>query len=122
MRVANILARELGAKAIVTGDSLGQVASQTLDNLQVIYQASKLPVFAPLIGMNKEETIEVAKRIGTYEISILPYEDCCTLIVSKHPETRASLEEVLKLEERLNLPEIEALKGAEISSHVPRGV
>ena len=98
MRMANIIAEKEDAKAIVTGDSLSQVASQTLDNLNVIYNASSLPVLSPLIGMDKEEIIEVAKKIGTYEISILPYEDCCSLMIAKHPETRAKLNEILRIE------------------------
>ncbi|MET1124282.1 MAG: tRNA uracil 4-sulfurtransferase ThiI [Archaeoglobaceae archaeon] len=98
MRIANYIAEKEGAKAIVTGDSLSQVASQTLDNIATIYAASRLPVLPPLIGLDKEEIIALAKKIGTYEISILPYEDCCSLLVAKHPETRASEDVIARYE------------------------
>lgn len=88
LRIAADLARSLGAMALVTGDSLGQVASQTLPNLVAIDDASPLPVLRPLIGMDKEEIIASARKLGTYEISILPDEDCCQLWVPKHPSTR----------------------------------
>ncbi len=99
MRMANMIAEKEKAKAIVTGDNISQVASQTLDNLNVIYSASKLAVLPPLLGFDKEEIVEIAKKIGTYEISILPYEDCCSLMVAKHPETRAKKEIVEEFEE-----------------------
>ncbi|WP_290900176.1 tRNA uracil 4-sulfurtransferase ThiI [Ferroglobus sp.] len=114
MRMSNIIAKKEGAKAIVTGDSLSQVASQTLDNIRVIYSASELPVLPPLIGFDKEETIEIAKRIGTYEISILPYEDCCTLMIAKHPETRAKIEDVERMERVAEFKEEDAVERAEI--------
>ncbi|MCS7121009.1 MAG: tRNA 4-thiouridine(8) synthase ThiI [Archaeoglobaceae archaeon] len=98
MRMANIVAKKEKAKAIVTGDNLSQVASQTLDNIATINSASALPVLSPLIGMDKEEIIEIAKKIETYKISTIPYEDCCSLLVSKHPETRARKEDVEKYE------------------------
>lgn len=97
MRILNQLASREGAKAIVTGDVVGQVASQTLDNLHCIQSASYLPVLSPLVGMNKDETITLARQIGTYEHSILPYPDCCSFMIAAHPETRG----VLKLVERL---------------------
>lgn len=99
MRMANLIAEKEGCKAVITGDSLSQVASQTLDNINVIYSASKLAVLPPLIGMDKEEIVVLAKRIGTYEISILPYEDCCSFMVAQHPETRAKIGEVVKYED-----------------------
>ncbi len=114
MRMANIIAERERAGAIFTGDNLGQVASQTLANMNVIYSASKLPVFAPLIGLDKEEIVELAKEIGTYEISIQPYEDCCSLLVSKHPVTNASLDDVERMEEMCNLKEMEAVESAKI--------
>jgi thiamine biosynthesis protein ThiI len=98
MRMANLIAEKEGCKAVVTGDSLSQVASQTLENINVIYSASNLAVLPPLIGMDKEEIVAIAKRIGTYEISILPYEDCCSFMVAQHPETRAKIEDVVKCE------------------------
>lgn len=95
------IAKKENAKAIVTGDSVGQVASQTLDNLACIYDASTLPIFSPLIGLNKEEIISVAKKIGTYELSILPYPDCCSFMVDKHPQTKAKLKDVLLFEKNI---------------------
>jgi len=88
-RIMNKIAGKEKAKGILTGDSLGQVASQTLSNLSCIYASSKLPIFPPLFGMNKGEIIEIAKQIGTFEISILPYVDCCSFMIAKHPQTKA---------------------------------
>ncbi|RLG21105.1 hypothetical protein DRN74_03665 [Candidatus Micrarchaeota archaeon] len=97
------ICNEIGnADAVITGDSLGQVASQTLANLKCIYEASKLPVVSPLISMNKQEVIDIAKRIGTYNISILPYTDCCSFMIAKHPETHASLEDIKEAESRVD--------------------
>lgn len=93
MKVANKACAMTGAKAIVTGESLGQVASQTVENLTVTNSCAEYPVLRPLIGMDKDEIIAVAKRIGTYETSILPYEDCCVLFSPRHPVLRANLEE-----------------------------
>jgi thiamine biosynthesis protein ThiI len=97
-RIAEHLAGLEGAGAIVTGESLGQVASQTLENLTVIEEAVKLPIFRPLIGMDKEEITEGAKGIGTYEISVQPDQDCCTLFVPRHPATRATMEQMGRAE------------------------
>lgn len=102
VRVANRLAREYGIKAIVTGDNLGQVASQTLENLIVLDNASELPIFRPLLTYSKQEIVALAHQIGTYELSIQPYKDCCSLI-ARHPETRAKLEEVIEVEKSLPL-------------------
>jgi thiamine biosynthesis protein ThiI len=110
MRIADEIAAAEGAKALVTGDSLAQVASQTLENLQVIYAASHRPVLAPLIGFDKEETIQLARKIGTYEISIMPYEDCCSFMIAPHPETRGRLEFIEELEGNLRL-DIQAAAG-----------
>lgn len=85
MSAASEIARRIRAKAIVTGESLGQVASQTAENMRLSQSPSELPLFRPLIGIDKEETIVLAKKIGTYDISILPYEDCCVLFSPKHP-------------------------------------
>lgn len=103
MRIAGEIAGIEGAQAIVTGDSLSQVASQTLDNLGVIYAASRWPVLPPLLGFDKEETIKIAREIGTYEVSIQPYEDCCTFMVARHPETRGKVELIEELESNLEL-------------------
>jgi thiamine biosynthesis protein ThiI len=103
LRVAERRARAHGAKGLITGEALGQVASQTLDNLGVIGEAASLPVLRPCLMHDKADTIELARRIGTYETSILPYDDCCALFVPQHPETRARLETVHRLEARLDV-------------------
>lgn len=97
VKVANRIAKEHGYKAIVTGDNLGQVASQTIDNLTVLDNASDLPIFRPLLTYDKREIVALAQKIGTYELSIQPYMDCCSLI-ARHPKTRAKLKVVLKAE------------------------
>ena len=101
-RIAERIAKEHGAKALVTGESLGQVGSQTLDNLVTVRSAVTLPILSPLIGMDKQEIIGEARHIATYPISILPDEDCCTLFVPKHPVTRSTPKEVEQLEATLN--------------------
>ena len=102
MRILNQLAAKDRAKAIVTGDAVGQVASQTLSNLHCIQNASQLPVLSPLIGMNKDETILLAKQIGTYDYSIEPYPDCCSFMIAPHPETRGVLELVKQFEANID--------------------
>lgn len=106
MRIASILAEEKGYGALATGDSLGQVASQTLSNLSVIDQASDKLVLRPLVGMNKQEIIRMAKMIDTFEISIQPYEDCCVLFAPKQPATQSDLNKILKLEKRLAVEQL----------------
>jgi len=98
MRIAEVVAHKEDAKALVTGESLGQVASQTMESLCATNDAVSIPVFRPLIGMDKIEIMDLAKKIGTYETSILPYEDCCTVFVPKHPTTRPKLEMVREAE------------------------
>ncbi len=102
-RIAEHLAGLEEARALVTGESLGQVASQTLENLTVIEDAVRLPVLRPLIGMDKEEISEQAKGIGTYEISIQPDQDCCMLFIPRHPATRATVEEIGRVELTLDI-------------------
>jgi thiamine biosynthesis protein ThiI len=102
-RIAEAIARGSGALALVTGESLGQVASQTLENLARTTEVVGMPVLRPLIGSDKEEIIREARAIGTYEISIEPDQDCCTLFVPKHPETRADAAAVLAAEQRLDV-------------------
>jgi thiamine biosynthesis protein ThiI len=97
-RVANAVARRNGAGALITGDSLGQVASQTLEALAVTEEASVLPVLRPLVGADKEEVSREARRVGTFETSILPYEDCCGVFTPRHPRIKPRLEEVLAAE------------------------
>ena len=118
MRILNRLAEQEGAKAVVTGDAVGQVASQTLDNLHCIQSASHLPVLSPLVGMNKDETIAMARQIGTYEHSILPYPDCCSFMIAPHPETRGVLEMVERCEANITgLEDLlqQAVAAAEVS-------
>ena len=100
-RIAEQIARREHAKALVTGESLGQVASQTLDNLAVIEEAVGVPVLRPLIGSDKEEIVQQARVLGTYEISIIPDQDCCRLFVPRHPATSSSLEEIREVESHL---------------------
>lgn len=101
-RIAEALATKINAGALVTGESLGQVASQTLENIRVTDNAVSLPVFRPLIGMDKVEIINEAKKIGTYEISSQPYEDCCSLFTPRHPATKAKLEQLEFEESKLD--------------------
>jgi thiamine biosynthesis protein ThiI len=104
VRIAERLACRAGAAALVTGDSLGQVASQTLHNLARVDEAAELPVLRPLIGMDKLEISQQAQALGTFEVSIEPDADCCTLFVPRHPGTRTSREEVSLVEGRLDIP------------------
>ena len=101
IRNAGIIADTVHAKALVTGDSLGQVASQTLDNIHAIYDAANLPLLSPLMGYDKEEIITVARKIGTYDISIEEYCDICSYLIAKHPETKGKREEVAEFETEL---------------------
>ena len=94
LRIAEAIARKEKAKALVTGESLGQVASQTLDNIVVVQQAARLPILRPLVGMDKQEIIDQARRIGTFDISAIPDQDCCQLFVPKHPATKARFADV----------------------------
>jgi thiamine biosynthesis protein ThiI len=103
VRIAEALAARHRAKALVTGESLGQVASQTLDNIAVIDEAAAGPVLRPLVGMDKDEITQAARRIGTFEISTLPDQDCCQLFVPKSPATAAALDEVRAAEAALDV-------------------
>ncbi len=106
MRMASRLADETGAKALITGESLGQVASQTLEGLVATDRVSDKPVFRPLIGMDKNDTIRLAREIGTFETSILPYDDCCTVFVSKHPKTHPSVQDAVRAERDLDMDQL----------------
>jgi thiamine biosynthesis protein ThiI len=101
MRIAEMIAEKEGAKSLITGESLGQVASQTMEGLGATNAVANIPVFRPLIGFDKTEIVEIAQRIGTFETSILPYEDCCTIFVPKHPETRPKVSAIEKSEESI---------------------
>ncbi len=103
VRIAQQIAAAAKAECLVTGESLGQVASQTLGNLRVIEEIAEIPILRPLIGDDKAEIMELAERIGTFEISTLPHDDCCSLFVPKHPATNASLEAVQEAEAALDI-------------------
>lgn len=103
MRIAQQVAERQNCSALITGESLGQVASQTLQSLCVTDAVCEMPVFRPLIGMDKDEIVTVSQKIGTFETSILPYEDCCTVFTPKHPQTKPRPENVLKQEEALDV-------------------
>lgn len=100
-KIINEIAIKEKAKGIVTGDNLGQVASQTIENITSIYSASKLPIFSPLIAFDKNEIIKIAKEINTFNISIEPYPDCCSYMLSKHPKTSSTIDEVIALEKNI---------------------
>ena len=106
MRIAERLAKKEGLKAIVTGESLGQVASQTLENMAAIEQVTTMPILRPLIGLDKNEIIAIARKIGTYETSAKPHDDACTRFMPKHPETRAKLPQILEVEQRLDVEKL----------------
>ena len=122
MRLGDRLAHELACKAIVTGESLGQVASQTIQALVVSDDVSTLPVLRPLIGMDKEEIVRVARHVGTFDTSILPYEDCCTVFTPRHPKTKPDLEEVREYEAALDIDALcdKALAGREMIRLYPK--
>ena len=116
MRIAERIAKREGSSALITGESIGQVASQTMDALGVTDSTVTMPVFRPLIGFDKSEIIEIAEKIGTFETSSLPYEDCCTVFTPKHPATHPKMEKVLEGESRLDTEALieEALAGVEV--------
>jgi thiamine biosynthesis protein ThiI len=116
MKIAEIIAIKDGAQALITGESIGQVASQTLEALASTDDAVSLPVFRPLIGMDKKEIVEIAEKINTYETSILPYEDCCTVFVPRHPVTKPKLDRVRQAETLVDGEALieRALEGVEV--------
>ena len=122
MRLGDRLAHELACKAIVTGESLGQVASQTIQALVVSDDVATLPVLRPLIGMDKEEIVRIARHVGTFDTSILPYEDCCTVFTPRHPKTKPNLEEVREYEAALDIDALcdKALTGREMIRLYPK--
>jgi thiamine biosynthesis protein ThiI len=109
VRIAEALGRQAGAQALVSGESLGQVASQTLANIARIDESATMPIFRPLVGTDKLEIVAEAKRLGTYEISIEPDLDCCTLFTPKHPATAARAAEVARAEAGLDISRLVAL-------------
>ncbi len=118
LRISRLIAKQENILALVTGESLGQVASQTVENIRAISEAIDLPILRPLIGFNKEEIITLAKQIGTYELSVQPFEDCCSLYVPQHPVTRADLNLIQDLEENWEFDGLlqEALKNTQTFS------
>ena len=115
MRIAEALAKDFGALALITGESLGQVASQTMEAITCTDAVVNMPVFRPLIGMDKTEIMDIANRIDTFETSILPYEDCCTVFTPRHPVTRPKLETMPRAEGKLDVEALvkEAVEGTE---------
>ena len=115
MRISERVAQQVGAHGLITGESLGQVASQTMEAMAVTGQVCTLPVFRPLVGMDKEEIVRTARKIGTFETSILPYEDCCTVFTPRHPKTHPKLEEITEAEAALDIEALveEAVQGIE---------
>ena len=99
MKIAEAFARQDKCLGLITGESIGQVASQTMHSLAVTNEVCTMPVFRPLIGFDKQEIVDISEKIGTYETSVLPYEDCCTIFVAKHPVTKPNLN-VIKCSER----------------------
>jgi thiamine biosynthesis protein ThiI len=116
MRIAEKLAKDNKCGAIITGESLGQVASQTMESINVTNGVVSLPVFRPLIGMDKDEIISVARKIDTYETSILPYEDCCTVFLPKNPVIRPKTELAEEYEKKLDVEKLteDALSRVEV--------
>lgn len=115
MEISQRIAKDDGCKALITGENLGQVASQTMEAMAVTGAVVDIPIFMPLVGMDKEEIVTIARRIGTLETSILPYEDCCTVFTPKHPKTKPTLGQLLHAERKLDREELirEALESIE---------
>ena len=106
MKIASSIAKENNYKVLVTGDNIGQVASQTLSNIVAIQESTNIPIIRPLAGFNKEEIVNQAVDIGTYDISIEPYEDCCSYFLPPNPETKANLKRINSIENKINLNNI----------------
>ena len=102
MRIAEHFAQESGCLGLITGESIGQVASQTLQSLAATNEVCTLPVYRPVIGFDKQEIVEISRQIDTFETSIQPFEDCCTIFVAKHPVTKPNLKVIRRSEEKLN--------------------
>jgi thiamine biosynthesis protein ThiI len=102
MEIAQRIAKNDGCGALITGENLGQVASQTMEAMTVTCAVVDIPIFMPLVGMDKEEIVTISRKIGTFETAILPYEDCCTVFTPKHPKTKPTLGQVLHAERNLD--------------------
>ena len=118
IRIASRIAEEIDAPALISGESVGQVASQTLSNIRATTDAADRPILRPLCGRNKEDIINLAQKIGSYEISIEPYEDCCSFFVPIHPETKANLNHVIEVESAIDFGDLldEAMENTIIST------
>src|SRR5699024_5389352 len=116
MRISEAVCRKEGILSITTGESLGQVASQTMESMNTINEVTNYPVLRPLVTMDKEEIVQISRDIGTYDISIRPYEDCCTIFVPKSPKTRTKRDKVNELEANMDFQTLlkEAVEGIEI--------
>lgn len=112
MKIAETIAKENDCLALVTGESIGQVASQTMQSLAVTNEVCELPVMRPLIAFDKQDIVDISLKIGTYETSVLPYEDCCTIFVAKHPVTKPSLKKIKNSEKKLDEKIDELMKTA----------
>ena len=112
MRIAEHFAKEDGCLGLITGESIGQVASQTMQSLAATNDACTMPVYRPVIGFDKQDIVDISEKIGTYETSIQPFEDCCTIFVAKHPVTKPNIEVIRRSEERLNEKIDELMKQA----------
>ena len=106
LQIAEQIALQNNCKCLITGESLGQVASQTLEAIAATNEVVKMPILRPLIGLDKQATCDISREIGAFETSILPYEDCCTIFVAKHPKTHPHPEDVVKAEENLDIAEM----------------
>ena len=112
IRIANAYAEKIGAQCLITGDSIGQVASQTIQSLAAVHSAASFTILRPLAAMDKQDIVDIAKKIGTFEISIRPYEDCCTLFVAKHPENKPNTKAIERIEAKLEPQLIPLLENA----------
>ena len=121
MRIAERIAKDTGCMMLITGENLGQVASQTAEALVVTDASVSLPVMRPLIAMDKVDIMDKAQEIGTFETSIQPYEDCCTVFLPKHPTTKPKLERILESESKLDVEALveAAVKSQEIVNIIP---
>ena len=102
MEISQRIGKDHGCGALITGENLGQVASQTMEAMAVTGAVVDVPIFMPLVGMDKEEIVTIARKIGTMETSILPYEDCCTVFTPKHPKTKPTLGQLINAERKLD--------------------
>ena len=118
MEIAQTIAKQDGCGALITGENLGQVASQTMDAMTVTGAVVDIPIFMPLVGMDKEEIVTIARKIGTLETSILPYEDCCTVFTPKHPKTKPTLGQLIEAEKKLDRETL-IQRALETIEHIP---